>query len=122
MNLNLLIMFSKNMLMMSFSRGKSKKLKKEKINHRIENMHKLYQRRLDEKERIKLFKSISKWSVLSTFGLFNFYYLYTRRIFKFRIFALSSVVALSINVSLQYQLNQYYKRRIKEIGEEINKN
>ena len=98
------------------------KLKKDKVNHKIENMHKLYERRLDEKERIKLLKSISKCSVFSTFGLFNFYYLYSRRIFKFRIFALSSVVALSVNVCLQYQLNQHYKRRIKEIGEEINKN
>ena len=94
------------------------KIKKEKAKYNLHNIQKFYKKRLDEKESTKLKKSITRWSLLTTFAFLNVYLYYRNRKFRTGVFLFSTFIFLNLNIVIQSVINSRYKRRIRELGEE----
>lgn len=97
------------------------KIKKDKFKYNLNNIQNFYRKRLDEKEATKVLKSITRWTLFSSFILMNYFLYRSNRKYKPLIFIFSSVFYLGFNVVVQNLINSRYKKRVRDLQEEVKK-
>ncbi len=97
------------------------KIKKDKFKYNLNNIQNFYRKRLDEKEATKVLKSITRWTVFSHFIIMNYFLYKSNRRYKPLIFMFSAVFYLGFNVFIQTLINSRYKKRVRDLHEEVRK-